>query len=440
MSAERSLCLINCNVFDGGRNSPTLQDATITIHFDASGAGRVAAIGENPASHDAVVDLHGGTVIPGLINAHCHIFNDGGLAPLGDRKYFQSITRGPALAAFSRKVDVNLRNALHSGVTTLRCMGEPHAFDLRVRRRLRGRKGAAPRLIAAGAGICITGGHSAAISRAADSPWAVRQLVRQGIHEGVDFIKIFSTGGVADSRRRGEAGRLQMTPEEIAAACDEAHRAGLMVASHAQSPQGVIEALTAGVDTIEHGAELPHLAVALFLKNDKALNGRSALVPTLSPALHLCGLDLGLTRLPPAMLENMIYVKNSMISGLRAAKAENIKIGIGNDASMPTVTHYDFWRELLYVSAIGNFSPRETIHLATAGNADVLGIDHLTGRIAPGLSADLVAFKEDPTADLRVLAHPAFVMIEGHQILQPEIASRIEAVDQALGAIDALVG
>ncbi|MDP2003122.1 MAG: amidohydrolase family protein [Desulfurivibrionaceae bacterium] len=436
--AGRSLCLINCHVFDGELNSSVLHGTTITVQFDDDGIGRIAAIGDNPSSRDVVMDLGGSTVLPGLINAHCHIFNDGGLRPLGDEVYFRSIRRWPARSLFLRKIAVNLRSALHAGVTTVRCLGEPHSFDLLIRTQLKKRNAVAPRIIAAGTGICITGGHAAAISRVADSPWDVRQAVRQGIREGNDLIKIFSTGGVADSRRKGEAGRLQMTPDEIAAACDEAHRAGLMVASHAQSPKGVLEALTGGVDTIEHGAELSVETVALFLNNEKALHGQSALIPTLSPVLHLCGIDPHVTKLPAQMLENITYVRDGMIVGLRAAKSAGIKIGIGNDASMPAVTHYDFWRELLYISAIGAFTPQETIHLATAGNAELLGIGHLTGRIAPGLSADLVAFKDNPTVDLRALSRPAFVMMEGHFIAEPRVTARIEAVDEALRTIDVI--
>lgn len=434
--ASRSTCLVNCHVFDGGRDSPILHDTTITIYDDGSGIGRIAAIGERPAAEDSVIDLHGASVIPGLINAHCHIFNDGRLGMLGDRRYFESLWRWPARIAFLRKVAQNLKDTLNAGVTTIRCLGEPHALDLYMRTRLKKCRGEAPRIVAAGKGICITGGHAAAISHVADSPWAVRQAVREGVLAGNDLIKIFSTGGVADSRRKGEAGRLQMTPEEIAAACDEAHRADLMVASHVQSTKGVLEALENGVDTIEHGAELPQEAVDLFLKNDKALNGQSALIPTLSPALHLCAIDQCITRLPQHILENMLFVRHSIISGLRTAKTAHIRIGIGNDASMPTVTHYDLWRELVYISVFGDFTPRETIHMATAVNAELLGINHQTGRILPGLSADLAAFQKDPLSDLHALASPSFVMIEGHPILLPRVATRIDAVDSVLETLD----
>lgn len=100
-----------------------------------------------------------------------------------------------------------------------------------------------------------------------------------------------ATGRVTDARSLGEAGRAQLTSEEMAAICEEAHNAGKVVAAHVQGETDLLAALRAGVNTIEHGCTLSPEAVELFHDNPKALQGRSFLVPTLCAALPFADLD-----------------------------------------------------------------------------------------------------------------------------------------------------
>ena len=143
-----------------------------------------------------------------------------------------------------------------------------------------------PRMRAAGAVLCMTGGHGWPIGRAVDSPWDARKAVREQMWAGADCIKMIATGGVMT--KGAVPGNAQLTPDELAAAIDEAHRHGLRVAAHAIGTQGIKNALRAGIDSIEHGTLLDDEAIALFKERNVYL------VPTLSaPTCILAHLEDG---------------------------------------------------------------------------------------------------------------------------------------------------
>lgn len=435
---ERDIALVNCTAFDGTREGAVIRDAVVLVR-----GGRIEAIGSRtelplPTACERI-DLGGRHVLPGLINAHCHLFADGKPRAIASNErltnaVFRAVGKRPFKQLFKRRIRAQLQNALNAGVTTLRCLGDPWFIDVELRDELERTPGRGPRLWAAGMGIGVTGGHASILSTQSDSPWEFRRAVRKHVREGVDLIKIFTTGGAADSRHVGEAGRLQMTLEEISAACDEAHRAGLRVASHTQSSAGLREALLGGVDSIEHGAELDDSTVDLFLRNERSLTGSTALVPTLSAVLHLGEASLEESKVSHTTRENVRRIRTGVVKGVRRAIKEGIRIGVGSDAAMPLVTHYDFWREVLYLSQYGEVPARVALSWATQGNAELLGIAHETGTLKPGRSADLIAVDEDPLADLRALAHVSFVMSQGRIIRRPQV-KRFEQVERTIGRI-----
>ncbi len=435
------VALFNCTAFDGTREGAVVPDAVVLVR-----GRRIEAIGPRSAlplpEACERIDLGGRYVLPGLINAHCHLFADGRPRAIASNERllnaaFRAVGRWPFKELLKRKIRAQLQNALHAGVTTLRCLGDPWFIDVELRDELEREPGRGPRLWAAGMGIGVTGGHASILSTQGDSPWEMRRAVRKNLREGVDLIKLFTTGGAADSRRAGEAGRLQMTPEEIAAACDEAHRAGLRVASHTQSSAGIREALLGGVDSIEHGAAIDDVSVDLFLRNERSLTGSTALVPTLSAAFHLCEAPLQESKVSEATRENVRRIRAGVLQGVRRAVKEGIRIGVGSDAAMPLVTHYDFWREVLYLSRYAEVSPREALCWATQGNAELLGIAGETGALKHGLSADLIAVDGDPLADLGALARVSFVMSRGRMIRRPRV-KRFEAVERSVRRLEFL--
>ncbi|WP_281175537.1 amidohydrolase family protein [Corynebacterium lactis] len=250
---------------------------------------------------------------------------------------------------------------------------------------------------------------------------------------GVDVIKIAATGGVTDARSLGEAGRAQLTTEEMSAICEEAHNADKVVAAHVQGEVGLIAALRAGVDTIEHGCQLSPEAIELFHDNPKALRGRSFLVPTLCAALPFAELDQSQTGVSDVVKANGEKIFQGMVDGLSCAIEHDVPLGIGNDSSMTYVTHYDFWRELEAWTLYSGLSRADVLNVATQGNADMLGLT-LKGRLEPGKDADLVVVKKSPLEGFDTLASPRMVVARGEIINHPQV-ERFAEVDTDLDAI-----
>ena len=249
-----------------------------------------------------------------------------------------------------KRTKANILTQLNSGVTGLRSLGDPGYEVAEAREAIEAAEYVGPRILASGPLLAAIGGHGVPqIALVNDSPWEGRRNVRQSLRNGANCIKIAATGGVTDARSLGEAGRPQLTEEEMAAICDETHEAGVIVATHAQGEIGVTEAQKAGVDTIEHGCPLTPEMVELFKNNPRSLRRYSALVPTLIPALPLSTLDTEVTKVNDVVKPNGIAIFENMLDGLRTAVAEGVVIGTGTDSACTYVTHYSFWRELDYL-------------------------------------------------------------------------------------------
>ncbi|MNI47152.1 chlorohydrolase [compost metagenome] len=123
-----------------------------------------------------------------------------------------------------------------------------------------------------------------------------------------------------------------------------------------------------------------------------------------------------------------------MLKGVRQAVEHNIKIGVGTDAAMPYVTHYDLWRELDHFMRQTKLNSRQIIEQVTKANAEILGIDHLTGSIDTGKQADLIVLEQSPLDNIQALADAAMVMVRGNLIQTPSV-TRIQAVDELLDLV-----
>ncbi|KJD39029.1 amidohydrolase [Paenibacillus polymyxa] len=433
--------LKNCNVIYGDAKKDVEKMMTILIHED----GLIQEIGKafNLAipSHYQTIDLSGKYVMPGLINAHVHLFADG-------KPFTLSVSEGLLNFAFhhildtrlgrsvlKKRVKKNALTALHSGVTTMRSVGEFFYTDAQLRNEINANQFVGPNLLVSGYFLSVTGGHGAPyLALTGDSPWEARRNVRINVKNGVDLIKICVTGGVTDATMIGEAGRLQMTEEEVAAVCEEAHKNGMRVAAHVESTEGVRIALKGGVDTIEHGAEMDEEIIRLYQNNPRALKGYTALIPTLQAGYPIAKLDTSLTKVNETVKENSRLVYDSMLKGLRQAVEHEIKIGIGTDAAMSYVTHYDMWRELDHHMRQTKLNAGQVIERATKSNAEILGIDHLTGSIDIGKQADLIVLEHNPLDNIKALSNVAMVMVRGNLIPTPSV-TRIQEVDELLDSV-----
>ncbi|MBS1675568.1 MAG: amidohydrolase family protein [Actinobacteria bacterium] len=430
--------IVGANIVTGDRAGTVLADRTVLV----DGTGSIAAVGSRaevaiPSGHRRI-DAAGRYLTPGLINAHAHLFSDGKPLPA----FMTSEAMESAVAWFlhgplgrpllDTRTKKNVLTQLNSGVTTIRSLGDARYEVVRARNAIEAGKYLGPRLFPSGPLLAVSGGHGAPqISLISDSPWDGRKNVRINLRKGVTAIKIAATGGVTDARAIGEAGRPQMTEAEMTAICEEAHNAGILVAAHAQSAEGIADCLRAGVDTIEHGAGMTDEIVALFKDNPRSLRGHSTLIPTLQACLPLVRLDRRITGINEIVQANAEMILDEMLAGIRDALANDIEIGMGTDSALTYVTHYNTWRELDLLSRHGGMSPAHALHAATQVNAKVLGIADITGSVDVGKAADLVLLDANPLEGFRAYDAPVLVCARGELIENPTV-TRFAQIDRLL--------
>ena len=311
-----------------------------------------------------------------------------------------------------RIIKKHAQQQLASGVTTVRSVGDPGFADVDVRDAINAGKYQGPRLLTSGVGVTVPGGHGAGLfAHIAKTPEQAREIVRDCFARKCDLVKLFITGGVFDAEKEGEPGVLRMSPEIAAAAVDEAHKLGMATAAHIESAEGVRVGLEAGVDTIEHGADLTPELIALFEEN--GVGRKSSLTCTVSPALPFVELDPEKTHSTEIQKVNGNIVYKGIVHAAQAALEAGIPVGLGTDSACPYVTHYDMWREVVYFERIIGAPRKLALHTATLGNARILGLGDETGSIEAGKAADLIVLDENPLNNLEALRQVKMVMARG---------------------------
>ena len=367
----------------------------------------------------AIVELEGKYLMPGLVNAHCHLFGTGMPSKvLGGgslQKMLISFVKTKAGAKIAQKlVASSVKNELLSGVTTLRSMGDFVYSDVYVRDMVKSGKLQGPRMLVSGPAITAPTGHGdGTFAMSATTEDEFRALVRQNAENNVDIIKICITGGVMDAKFKGGAGEVKMSLEQAKAAVDEAHKLGLKVASHTESQQGVPTATEPGADTIEHGTALTE-EMAQQLKSYGGV-----LVPTFSPAFPLCKLSPQITKMSELCVYNGELVVQGMIDGAKDSMKYGLDVGCGTDASCPFATQYDMWREVWHFAKFTGVSNAHALSVATLSNAKILGVDDITGSIEIGKSADMIVTLNDPLKDVSALRELYMVVSRGKAYVRP---------------------
>jgi imidazolonepropionase-like amidohydrolase len=345
------------------------------------------------------VDLAGHTLLPGLINCHVHLCLGAEADPV------RPLRDEPASVTTIRAL-VRARESVEAGVTTVRDLGGRDYVEMAVRRAVHEGWAPGPRILAAGKAICMTGGHGWWVGREADGPDDARKAVREQLKAGADVIKLIATGGVMTPGV--EPGASQLTGEEMRAAVDEARRAGRRTAAHAQGSEGIAAAVEAGITTIEHGIFLTEEIVARM----KARG--TYLVATLNApaAISAGGLAAGI---PDFMVRKSDAVVPAHIASFQLARRTGVRIAAGSDAGTPLNRHGDYAAELELMVKHG-MAPLEAIRAATAVAAEALGLAEETGRLAPGLAADLIAVAGNPAERIQALGDVRMVLARGRPV------------------------
>ncbi len=361
--------------------------------------------GEAPQVEDAkYVDLAGKTILPGLIDMHVHLTSD------SDTHGYRRLAISDERATITGVV--NAKKTLMAGFTTVRNVGAGSFGDVALRDAINEGDIPGPRMLVSGPPIGITGGHcsdnnllppeyEATGEGVADGPWAARSKVRYNRKFGVDLIKTCSTGGVLSKGTK--VGAPQYTIEELTALVEEAHSHGLKVASHAHGSEGIVNALKAGVDTIEHASFIDDEGIQLARENGAYLNMDIYVTEFILGEGEAAGIL-------PESLEKERVVGQTQRDNFRRAHEAGVKMSFGTDAGV--YPHGDNAKQLSRMVQFGMTSA-EALRAATVNSADALGRAGTVGIIAAGASADIIAVAGNPLADISLLENVTFVMKTG---------------------------
>jgi len=372
--------------------------------------GKIEAVGNNVSipSDAKIIDLTKMTVLPGLIDCHTHLAS--GAYDSKDLDFFTKTS-----AQFALESVPNARAMLESGFTTVRDVGTYRALvDIALRDAINRGDIIGPRMFVAGAFVTITGGAGAATGLAPDitlpwdmrygeanSPWEVRQVVRKLAHDGVDHIKVLSSGAILAHGSNPHS--QEFTPEELQAAVDEASHFGLRVESHAHSAEGIKNAIRAGVASVEHATMIDDEGIALAKQHGTYLD--------MDIANDECLQEQGRTgQIPKDMLEKETQLARITFDNFHKAVAAGAKMSFGTDAAVcPFGTS---GKQFAFMVKYG-MTPMQAIQAATSNAADLLGHSNEFGSIKPGKYADIIAVTGDPLTDIRLLENVQFVMKDG---------------------------
>jgi imidazolonepropionase-like amidohydrolase len=387
-----------------------LERQSIVVFGDKVSAVKPGYV--DPAGYDRVIDLKDRTVMPGLIDMHVHVSGESSPGAYSERFFMN-----PADAAL--RATVYLRRTLDAGFTTVRDLGAADGLALSLRDATAKGWVQGPRIFAAGKAIGTTGGHAdptnglnhelrgdpgpvdGVINGADDA----RKAVRQRYKEGADLVKLTGTGGVLSLAASGV--NPQFTDAELKAVVDTARDYGFAVAVHAHGKEGMLRAIRAGVDSIEHGSYLDDEVVAAMKQHG------TWLVPTLSAGRFASDKAQQPGYFPEVVRLKALSVGLLVRQALARAWRGGVKIAFGTDAGVGP--HGSNAKEFGYLVEAG-MPAMAAIQSATVNAARLLRQEGQLGAITAGRWADIVAVKGDPLSDIGLMEKIDFVMKAGRVV------------------------
>ena len=388
----------NGRLFDGTGAAPVADGALVITDGAIAYAGAAAAMPAQPPSARRI-DAAGGTIMPGLVEAHFHptYFDVAALEDLDIKYPVEYVT---LLAA------ANARLALECGYTAARSGGSLFNIDVWLKKALENDITTGPRLAASGREICGVGGlmdwnpdfrriGMEGLVLLVNGPDEARAAVRKLVKDGVEWVKTYPTGDAA-APDVNDHHTLCMTFEEMKAVVATAHNHGLKVTGHCRATEGITNALKAGYDAIEHGTFIDDEGLDLLLARD---------VPCV-PALYFekvsveRGAEFGLSqRVIDGHQETLEGGAESARRILRAGG----RLGMGGDYGFAWNPHGDYAKELSFFVEDVGLTALEVLKCATKTGAEIMGRGHDLGTLEKGKLADVVVVAGDPTSDIRVL-------------------------------------
>ena len=388
----------NGSLFDG-TGKPPVRDAALVVEN-----GRVAYAGTAQAApavpRDCVtIDARGGTIMPGLVEAHFHptYFNVAALEDLDIKYPVEYVT---LLAASNAKL------ALECGYTAARSGGSLFNIDVWLKKAIEEDLAPGPRLAASGREICGAAGlmdwnpdfrriGMEGLVLLVNGPNEARAAVRKLVKDGVEWVKTYPTGDAA-APDANDHHTLCMTFEEMHAVVATAHNHSMKVTGHCRATEGIKNALRAGYDAIEHGTFMDDEALDLLLSRD---------VPCV-PALYFewasvqRGPEFGMSqRVIDGHQETLEGGAESARRILRAGG----RLGMGGDYGFAWNPHGDYARELTFFVEYVGLKPTEVLTCATKTGAEILGRAHEIGTLEACKLADVLVVDGDVVENIRLL-------------------------------------
>ena len=401
----QQVTVIKAGTLVDGTSSQPKRNQTIVIR-----GNRIESVGGDVAAPAGakVIDLSNMTVLPGMIDAHTHIFLQGEDPAEGG--YDVQLLKYP-LAYRAARATVAARRALEEGFTTIRDVETEGAGygDVGIKIAINEGRIPGPRMFVVTRAISTTGGYNLEgyapeieVPKGAqlvDGPVQARKAAREQLDHGADWIKVYMTHRSWLDKQGNLVSQPTLTVDELKAIVDEAHGWKKKVACHAYNGEGMQRALDGGCDSIEHGLELTDANVAQMVRQG------TWLVPTLS--VYYEHND------PPDTPSGKRDRKRWQVHGpsfQRAMKA-GVKIAFGTDVggfSWDEPIAQEFGRMVEF-----GMSPMDAIRSATSRAAELLDMSGEIGTIAPGAYADVIAVNGDPLANVNALKDVRFVMKDG---------------------------
>lgn len=385
-----------------------LVDQAIAIE-----GGKVVSISawDAAAKHGQVIDWSAYTVVPGLMDMHTHVADEG---PYADPATpLKSNAGRDALIGAN-----NARKTLQAGFTTVRDVGVYRGLsDVILRDAINAGLVPGPRMVVAGAYITIDGGGGEITGLPAgtvvpeqfrlgvsNNEDEIRQRVNFLLDNGADFIKLIATGAVLAAGT--EPGESEYTEAEIRAAVEETAKRGTFVAAHAHGAEGIKRAVRAGVRSIEHGSLMDDESIALMKQYGTWLDADIYNGDYIDTVGRADGWS-------EEILRKNLDTTDAQRQGFRKAVEAGVNISYGTDSGV--YPHGDNARQFAYMVKYG-MTPLQALQSATISSAKLLGKDKEIGSIAVGKAADLVAVQCDPLQDIECLRQVRGVVKGGRPV------------------------
>jgi imidazolonepropionase-like amidohydrolase len=403
----KTFTVIRAGVLIDGVSNTVRRDVVITIRGNVIAGVADANFATTPPDA-TIIDLSQATVLPGLIDAHTHIFLQGEVPSEGG--YDIQLLKYP-LAFRAARATVSARRALEQGFTTLRDMETEGAGygDVGIKMAIEGGYIPGPRMFVSTRAISTTGGYplegyAPEIEvpkgvQVIDGPIEARKAAREQLDHGADWIKVYMTHRSWIGKNGELVSQPTLTVEELRAIVDETHGWGKKVACHAYSGEGLQRALDGGCDSIEHGLVLTDAQIAQMIKQGTWL----------CPTLSVYYTDWASADSADGQRDRKRASAHA--ESFRKAVKAGVKIAFGTDMGGIPWTE-SIAQEFPRMVELG-MTPMQAIQSATSRAAELLERKGQLGVIAPNAYADIVAVAGDPLDNVKVLEDVTFVMKDG---------------------------